>query len=193
VLADVAWIIKRNVRKESLDDWLTLAQQCGTASHPRPGKTVWRGDTVRHVEGRDAPLRIVFEVTERTTTLTGQGWLIPDIEVDTYWTSLTAPADEIIALYHDHGTSEQFHAELKTDIGLERLPSTWFATNALIVVLGMVAYNLLRLCGQERLSPPDGLSEERPVYRCAATRRRLRSVIQDLMLVPCRLITRART
>ena len=193
VVADVAWIIKRNLRKESRDEWLALAQQCGTASHPRSGKTVWRGDTVRKVEGRDAPLRIVFEVTERTTTLTGQGLLIPEIEVDTYWTSLTAPADEVIALYHDHGTSEQFHSELKTDMRLERLPSTWVATNAVILLLGMIAYNLLRLCGQESLSPPDGLPEARPVYRRPATRRRLRLVIQELILVPCRLITRART
>jgi len=193
VEAGVAYIIKRNVRKESLGEWLALAQRCGTPSHPRPGKTVWRGDTLRKVEGRDAPLRIVFEVTERTTTFRGQGLLIPDIEVDTYWTSLTAPAEEVIALYHDHGTSEQFHSELKTDMRLERLPSTWFATNAVVLLLGMLAYNLLRLCGQESLCPPDGLPEVRPVYRRPATRRRLRIVIQELMLVPCRLMTRART
>jgi hypothetical protein len=191
--AGVAWIIKRNLRKESLDEWLALAKLVGTASHPRPGKTVWQGETMGTVAGGAGPLRIVFEVTERTTTLTGQGLLIPEIEVDTYWTSLSAPAAEVIALYHDHGTSEQFHSELKTDMGLERLPSTWFATNAVVLLLGMVAYNLLRLCGQESLSPPDGLPEAPPVYRRPATRRRLRIVIQELILVPCRLITRART
>lgn len=192
VAAKVDWIIKRNLRKESPVAWLALAKQVGRPSHPRPGKVVWRGETFRDVAGFDAPLRIVFEVTERTSTLTGQLLLIPEIEVDTYWTSLACPPEEVIALYHDHGTSEQFHSELKTDMHLERLPSTWFATNAVVLLLGMLAYNLLRLCGQESLWPPDGLPEARPAYRRPATRRRLRIVIHDLMMVPCRLITRAR-
>ena len=191
--ADVDWIIKRNLRKESPVAWLALAKQCGRPSHPRPGKVVWRGETFRDVAGVSAPLRIVFEITERTITRTGQGLLLPEIEVDTYWTSLTASAAEVIALYHDHGTSEQFHSEIKTDMRLERLPSTWFATNALVLLLGMLAYNLLRLCGQESLWSVDDRAEVRPAYRRPATRRRLRLVIQDFMLVACRLITRART
>jgi hypothetical protein len=193
VVAKVDWIIKRNLRKESLDDWLALAKQMGTASHPRSGKTVWRGEAFRDVPGFADPLRIVFEVTERTSTLTGQLLLVPTIEVDTWWTSLSCPPNEIIALYHDHGTSEQFHSELKTDMHLERLPSTWFATNAVILLLGMLAYNLLRLCGQESLQDPEGEEEPRPIYRRPATRRRLRIVIQDLMTVACRIITRSRT
>ncbi len=189
----VDWIVKRNLRKESLADWLALAKQTGTASHPRSGKTVWHGETFREVSGFASPLRIVFEVTERTSTLTGQGLLIPEIEVNTYWTSLSCPPKEIIALYHDHGTSEQFHSELKTDMHLERLPSTWFATNGLILLLGMVAYNLLRLCGQESLREPEGAEEPRPAYRRPATRRRLRIVIQDLMRVAGRIVTRSRS
>jgi hypothetical protein len=192
VTAGVDWIIKRNLRKESLTDWLALAQKTGTASHPRPGKTIWRGETFREVPGFAEPLRIVFEVTERTSALTGQLFLVPTIAVDTYWTSLACPPEELIELYHDHGTSEQYHSEIKTDMHLERLPSTWFATNALILLLGMVAYNLLRLCGQESLREPEGETEPRPAYRRPATRRRVRIVIQDLMTVACRLITRAR-
>ncbi len=192
VTAGVDWIIKRNLRKESLTDWLALAKQTGTASHPRPGKTVWRGETFRDVPGQADPLRIVFEITERTSTLTGQLLLVPEIEVDTYWASLSCPPKEIVALYHDHGTSEQFHSELKTDMHLERLPSTWFATNAVVLQLGMVAYNLLRLCGQESLQEPEGEEEPRPTYRRPATRRRVRIVIQDLMRVACRLTTHAR-
>ncbi len=59
--------------------------------------------------------------------------------------------------------------------------------------LGMVAYNLLRLCGQESLQAPGGEPEPRPAYRRPATRRRVRIVIQDLMRVACRLTTHART
>ena len=54
----------------------------------------------------------------------------------------------IIRLYHAHGECEQFHSEVKTDMDLERLPSGKFATNALILELGMIAYNILRMIGQ---------------------------------------------
>ena len=63
--AGVDWIIKRNLRKESPDAWLTLAKRCGTQTTPRDGKSVWRGDTYREVKGFPTPLRIVFEVIER--------------------------------------------------------------------------------------------------------------------------------
>jgi hypothetical protein len=71
--------------------------------------------------------------------------------VDTYETSLPDVADTIIELYHAHGTSEQFHSELKSDLDLERLPSGKFATNAVMLLLGLAAYNCLRVCGQEAL------------------------------------------
>ena len=40
---------------------------------------------------------------------------------------------EVINLYHEHGTSEQFHSEIKSDLGVERFPSCHFATNSLIL------------------------------------------------------------
>jgi hypothetical protein len=51
------------------------------------------------------------------------------VEITTYWTSLgprQASPDEVIGLYRDHGTSEEFHSEVKTDLDLERLPSGRF-------------------------------------------------------------------
>ena len=57
----------------------------------------------------------------------------------------------MIGFYHAHGTSEQCHSEIKTDMDLERLPSGKFATNATMSSLGLVAYNVLRLCGQGAL------------------------------------------
>ena len=94
----------------------------------------------------------------------------------------------MIGLYHAHGTSEQYQSEIKTDMDLERLPSGKFATNALMLSLGLVAYNLLRLSGQTALTENDNLPPEakmpvsKPVFR-----RRLRSVIQDLMYFAARL------
>jgi hypothetical protein len=117
---------------------------------------------------------------------------MPEIEVATYWTSLKLPAKKIIELYHQHGTSEQYHSEIKSDMDMERLPSGKFATNALVLSLGLVAYNVLRLCGQNAIQQNGQLPpEKRMPIRRAVTRRRLRSVIQDLMYRAARLTRHA--
>jgi len=183
---DVAWIIKRNLRQESEADWLEEAQCHGDCETPREGKDIWTGETWKERDGK--LYRVVFEVIERTITAEGQRLLVPEIEVATWWTSLKLPAKTVIELYHQHGTSEQFHSELKGDLDLERLPSGKFATNALMLSLGLVAYNLLRLCGQTALAESARLPPEArmPISK-PVSRRRLRSVIQDLMYFAARL------
>lgn len=181
----VDFIIKRNLRHESKEQWLDVAKQQGTAHVARPGKTVYRGSVHRRLPDIVEPVRIVFEITERTFDKKGQALLIAEIEVDTYWTSLTDTEFQIIELYHDHGTSEQFHSELKSDMDLERLPSKYFKTNSLIVIIAMLSYNMLRLCGQESLQRSD--SNQRPAFRKAAFRRRIRTVIQDLIYLASRI------
>jgi len=187
----IDWIIKRNLRKESLETWLEIAKENGESYSPRAGKAVWRGSIYRKAADIDTPLRIVFEVTERTIKK-GQLLLLPEIEVDTYWTSLEDDPYDVIELYHDHGTSEQYHSEIKSDMDLERLPSEDFKTNALILLIGMLAYNLLRLCGQESLREDNGTITKRPLYRRKAGRRRIRTVIQDLIYMACRVTRHAR-
>jgi len=188
----VVWIIKRNLRKESKSEWLKIAKDIGEKTNPRIGKRVWRGETYRDVEGFEKPLRIVFEVTERTIDKKGQVLLIPDIEVDAYWASLEASCNEVIRLYHEHGESEQFHSELKSDMDLERLPSGNFETNALVLLLGMLSYNLLRLCGQESLREDNGNAAINPTHRRKASRRRIRTVMQDFICLASRLIYHSR-
>jgi hypothetical protein len=181
----VDWIIKRNLRQESLADWLEEAQAHGECVEPREGKEVWTGQTWKERDGK--LYRIVFEVIYRTITAQGQKLLVPEIEAATYWTSLKLPAQEVIELYHQHGTSEQYHSEIKTDMDLERLPSGKFATNALVLSLGLVAYNVLRLCGQNALKQNGQLPQEKRMpIRKPVARRRLRSVIQDLMYLAAR-------
>jgi hypothetical protein len=183
---NVDYLIKRNLRKESLEEWLEVAQAHGDWEFPREGKEVYTGETWLELDGKEH--RVVFEVIYRTSTPDGQMLLVPEIEVATWWTSLKLPAKKVIELYHQHGTSEQFHSEIKTDMDLERLPSGKFATNALVLSLGLVAYNILRLCGQtalkqnEQLPPGKKLPIRKPVER-----RRLRSVMQDLMYLATRL------
>ena len=50
-----------------------------------------------------------------------------------------------------HGECEQFHSEIKTDMDLERLPSGKFETNELVLELAILAYNILRMIGQESI------------------------------------------
>lgn len=181
----VDWIIKRNLRKESEAEWLEEAQAFGEWSEPREGKQVYTGETCREREGQ--LYRVVFEVIQRTIDAKGQRLLVPDIEIATFWTSLKLPAWQVIELYHQHGTSEQFHSEIKSDMDLERLPSGKFATNALVLSLGQVAYNVLRLCGQRSLQQNGRLpSRKKMPLRKPVARRRLRSVIQDLRYLAAR-------
>jgi len=124
---------------------------------------------------------VVFEVICRTMDADGQNLLVPALE-----------AKEVIALHHQHGTSEQFHSENKTDLDLERLPSGKFATNATMLSLGLVAYNLLRLCGQQGLKkqrclPPPQAGARSQGPRPNVFRRRLRSVMEDLMCLAAKL------
>ena len=69
-----------------------------------------------------------------------------------FWTNLGDSDDEIINLYHAHGECEQFHSEIKTDMGVERLPSGKFDTNELVLELMLIAYNILRMLGQETVN-----------------------------------------
>jgi len=180
------YLIKRNLRKESKKEWLQIAMESGELEKSRPGKEVWQGERYVKRTGIDEPLRIVFRVTRRTMEANGQTLLLPKVEVETYWTSLDADTARVIELYHSHGTSEQFHSELKTDLDLERLPSGKFQTNELVLLLGMMAYNLLRLIGQESLRENDT-----PLCK-RVSRRRLRSVMQDMIYLACRMVKHAR-
>ena len=93
---------------------------------------------------------------------------------------------EVIALYADHATHEQFHSELKSDMALERLPSGKFAANDAVCAMAMLAYNTLRIMGQTGL-----LGEDSPV-RHSAQRRRAKTVIRELICIPGRWVKRAR-
>ena len=194
LLEDGSWfIIKRNLRKESKEAWLNEVKSCcKDIREPRDGKTVYVGSSWRDIEyiskdgkPRTQSMRMVYEITERTIDKYGQVLMLPDNEVNMWWTNLDWTDDEIIESYHAHGECEQYHSELKTDMDVERLPSGKFDTNALVFELAMIAYNLLRMIGQESLKHKQ--PDKRPVRR-----RRLRTVIANLILIAGHLTCHAR-
>ena len=197
LIEDGSWfIVKRNLRKaEKKDEWLEKVQGCcKDIRHPRDGKTVYIGSSWKDVsykisdgEERSICMRIVYEVIERTIDKHGQFLLMPDIEVNTFWTNLGCSDDDIIGLYHAHGESEQYHSEIKTDMDVERLPSGKFDTNELVLELTVLAYNILRIIGQYSLKSRRAPKTKRPVKR-----RRIRTVISNLVLIAGHVTEHAR-
>lgn len=191
-----SFIIKRNPRKESKEDWLSLAEQNAPIHYtPREGKDVYIGSTWKEVTytGSDgnkhtSTIRIVFEVIKRTIDKHGQCLLIPDIELHTFWDNTGYSDEKVIRLYQEHGTMEQYHSELKTDMDLERLPSGKFATNSLIYDISMLAYNLLRMLGNWVADMKDST----PMRRLAS-RRRLMTVIMHIIHAPARIVMHSRS
>lgn len=177
---NVEWVVKRNPRKEK-DSWVELALEAGTVTEPREGKKIYRGFAEESHDGK----RYVtaYEVTERTVRADGQHLLFPDYSVDLYLTSLEhLSVENIVGIYHQHGTSEQFHSELKTDLDLERLPSGKFHANEIFLAVGALVYNVLRLIGQQSLNLNDDLpTESKAPMKKRVRRRRIRSVMQDIV------------
>lgn len=181
------FIIKRNLRQESHLQWLLEAREhASVVLEPREGKKVYLGEKRVVKEELEQPVRMVYQVIERTMEANGQLLLAPDVEIACFWTSLPDSPSTIVRLYQDHGTSEQFHSEIKSDLDLERLPSGKFETNNWVLHLGMLAYNILRIMGQESLK-----KEDAPIPN-TVKRRRIRTVIQNLITIASQLVFHAR-
>lgn len=187
-------LIKWNPRSAPVEK--IAAQRCADATTAwaqlREGKRecLWSEalDAVEIKGGCPPSLRRVYRLTERTTDKKGQPLLLPEYVLEGWTTTLGAQIkdEQIIALYRDHATHEQFHAEFKTDMDLNRLPSGKFATNHLVCALAAVAMNLLRIVGQHTLHESDS------PMRKAALRRRIKTVMQELMYKAARIISHAR-
>ena len=102
--------------KEGKDSWIKLAKEhCQNVTTPRDGKTVYVGSDWRDVAytcedgtAKTQTIRIVYKIIERTTDKNGQFLLVPDIEVNTFWTNLDWKDEDVIANYHAHGEFSQF-------------------------------------------------------------------------------------
>ena len=140
----------------------------------------------RFWNGKEYTLKRVMRLIERTIGRDGQRLVLPEIEIEGWWFSVNESAETVIALYNDHGTSEQFHSEFKTDLDIERLPSGKFDTNAFVLTSAALIYNILRWLGQE------GLTASTKRYKKPAQRRRIKTVMQELMYLAGRIVDSGR-
>ena len=95
-----------------------------------------------------AKCRKILSVVELTHDINrGAPLLIPYRSLHMWRTNLPDKysPDQVIELYKDHATSEQFHSEFKADMDEERLPSSKFLTNKLIMAIAKIAFNILRI------------------------------------------------
>jgi hypothetical protein len=189
---EIALIIKWNPRKAPVE--AIAAERVADANtmwcHMREGKRMcmWTQQLKLKGVGTEAnPARRVLRLIERTIDKHGNPLLLPDYELEGWTTTLPQKftMQNIIELYKDHATHEQFHSEFKTDMDLERLPSGKFDTNFLVCAMAAVAMNILRLIGQNAL-----IGKDAPV-RHKAKRRRMKTVMQEIMFKAGRMIKHA--
>jgi hypothetical protein len=189
---EIAFIIQWNPRSTPVE--AIAAQRVADTNtlwcHWREGKRMCMWTQELKLEGvgtEENPARRVMRLIERTMDKHGNPLLLPAFELEGWTTTLpqTFTMQDLIDLYKDHATHEQFHSEFKTDMDLERLPSGKFDTNFLVCALAAVAMNILRLMGQNAL-----IGKDAPL-RHAAKRRRIKTVMQEIMFKAARMIKHA--
>ncbi len=183
------YVVKWNPRGSATadrDTWLAVAADYWEELRPGKRQALWPQTVSIHDDNKteyvvQRVMRLVERTADRDTSCCSNRTMS--------WKA-GGPADEapeaVIKRYQAHATHEQFHSEIKTDLDLERLPSGKFATNDLILHLAQLAYNILRLMGQL------GMTGELSPVRHPAKRRRLRTVLQELVHRAALVIHKAR-
>lgn len=168
-----SFITHHKLRREKPENLINLAMKEGQSHSPRPDKTVYTGCARRDRESTGS-VRLAYEVIERTSKK-GQPLLLPEYKVFSVWTDLEKVSyADILRLYRDRGTCEQYFAELKSKLDMERVPSGKFSVNELFIQLGVLVNNMLRVLGESLLdSGVIGLKR--------APRRQLRTIMQGMM------------
>jgi hypothetical protein len=174
-------------------DWLPDAKALPKSAWKREGRNqrvVYLSRVeLREFQGREIQVRRVLKVTKWIE------WDLKDVpnghplivkrwceyEAESWLTSLDLPGEKVFELYCGHATPEQYHSEIKGELDLERMPSGAFKTNALVLGLGMLAYNVLKLLGI--------LGKSVIKHRHPAKRHRIRTIIQELIQIPARILT----
>jgi hypothetical protein len=69
---NVDFIVKRNLRRESLEEWLMIAKQDAMCCEEREGKRVFLGAMEWSDKKLERPIRVVYQVIERTIEAMGR-------------------------------------------------------------------------------------------------------------------------
>ena len=182
------FIVKHNKRRESNQRWLAVAKEKGTLirEDKSKGYRLYRGSTSRLLPSGDK-LRLVFEVRE-IFIKNGRQLLVPEMTLFSAWTSLESEwftDKEVLRLYRLRGTSEQYHAEFKSEMDMERPPSGDLTVNNAFLRMGMLTHNMLKVIALD-LAGAQGLGLK------TATRRRIRTVINSVILMAGRVVKGSR-
>ena len=163
---------------DSLDTLVALAGQAKVSYIVK-----WNPRSENRVEWRNRAF-LDGDVTEPRP---GKKMLIaPEHELDGWWTSLKSPETTVIKLYAGRGASSSTVRSKPTWTWSGSRPGK-FVTNSLVLSLAGFVYNMLRIIGQFGLLGPDS-----PV-RHPAKRRRIRTVMQEIMYLAGRLIWTGRS
>lgn len=188
----VDFLVKGNPSHMRWADWKEQALALPKRAWKRIGRNLrvayLSREESRVFEGEAVQVRRVLKVIKRLEwmvepSVAGHPLIIKrwlEFEAESWVTSLDMAGGPLFDLYSQHATAEQYHAEFKDELDLERMPSSSFNTNSLILRMGTLAYNLLRLLG---ILGKDVMSHRHP-----AKRRRMRTVIQELIQVPARIL-----
>lgn len=176
-------IIKHNKRRESSMKWLDVAKTQGrmVRENKAKGYRIYQGSTYRQLKSSKKKLRLVFEVRE-IFKKNGRNLLIPEVKLFSVWTSIECFSEqEILRLYRLRGTSEQYHAEFKSEMNMERPPSDNLQVNNAFVLMGMLAHNMLKAIALDMVKE-EGLGLKQ------ATRRRIRTVMHSVIFMAGRIV-----
>lgn len=187
----IDFLIKRNPRKQKqawVEEVIEKGENKGIRIDPQHRK-IEVYQQKKKEEINDKEIYIYTEVRKVLEEKNGQLLLIPDYELESYSTSLNEKSvEDIKEIYHQHGICEQFHSELKTDMGVERMPSGKFQTNDTILHIAMMTFNILRMIGQNTLM--NFLSPREKAHMIK--RKRLSKVIKDIVMIAAKYVRHAR-
>ena len=92
------YIVKWNPRKQDKPGWVARAETAHAFRDTRPGKreALLSLDVERAWKKAHRTFRLIVKVVERTIDKKGQQLLVPDIEIEGWWTSLTEAPESVI-------------------------------------------------------------------------------------------------
>jgi len=142
ITADLDAAVKREIQNLPESAWQPYRTAEGLATHRQIAATV-------HTLNR----------TKQAFRLVVLRWLNPPpnlFETERYCYHAVAPnrqesAAQVIWEHHGRGNSENWHKELKLEVGMEQMPCGQREANALYFAIGVLAYNLARLLKRQVL------------------------------------------